>query len=141
MWISEGANITAPANDIEQFPINYNLQTPTGQRAINAIKTKTLTQHFASVLIASQDFQKWMLLSVSTQHAQYFAKLPKLTASELVDFDNGCQQKQAVIFRAMEGCLASAKNSVDSSFEFRLFNIQTDGILNGICQVNFPSSL
>ena len=77
----------------------------------------------------------------STQHAEYFAKLPKLTASELVEFDNGCQQIQAVVFRAMEECLASAKNSVHSSFEFRLFNIQTDGILNGICQVNFPSSL
>jgi len=141
MWISEGANITAPANDVEQFPTNYIPQTPTGQRALNAIKTNTLTQHFASVLIASQDFQKWMLLSVSTQHAEYFAKLPKLTASELVEFDNGCQQIQAVIFRAMEECLASAKNSVHSSFEFRLFNIQTDGILNGICQVNFPSSL
>ena len=140
-WASDCKKLSIPDGDIEQFPTDYEPTTPIGRRAFTIMKSSVLRKHFASILVESEDFQKWMYLSVSTTHEKTFVKLTRLSSNELVQFDRACQNLQSEIFNAMELSISSPKNSIESSFERKLLRIQRDGTLQRIIADDFPSTI
>ena len=139
--VASAKKIIAPASNVELFPSNYDPFTPAGKIAFTVIQRNHLSQHYATVLLTSPDFQKWIVLAVSTEHFECFKDLTKLGATDLVRFDGGCQALQAAVFSAMEACIAAPRNSMKSSFELALFKLQIDGGLQDIFENKFPSSL